>query len=373
MIPVLDIAKLLASHGVKCTVVTTTLNAPIFTKAIHKTQHLGYEITLKIIKFPAVEAGLPQDCESADKTTSEKMTLKFFKTTAMLQDPFEKILRDVQPQCLVADMFFPWATHVAAKFGIPRLSFFGTSFFSLCSGESLRLYKPHIKASSDSELFKILGLPDTIKLTRRQTPDINAFGNEPELYKWKESCEADERKICHSLMLLNCAELRWLEATGKPLIWVVGKSKDGYENDDCLPSGFEKRMKDRGLITRGWAPQLLIPKHKAVGAFVTNCGWIEGISSGVPLLIWPLFAEQFLNEKLVTQVLRIGVSVGAQPSARFGGETVKSERIEEAINRVLEGEQAEKIRSQAKECGDLAKKAYKYLKALIEELKYEYP
>ncbi|KAK6917916.1 UDP-glucuronosyl/UDP-glucosyltransferase [Dillenia turbinata] len=129
------------------------------------------------------------------------------------------------------------------------------------------------------------------------------------------------------------------------------------------------------------APQLLILEHKASCAYVIHCGEnsiIEGCSSGVPLLTWPLFAEQFVNEKLVTQVLKLGVSVSTQPSATFGSETVKSERIEEAINRVMEGEEAKKIRTKVKEFGDSAKNAverggssYKDLKAMTEELKYD--
>ena len=47
---------------------------------------------------------------------------------------------------------------------------------------------------------------------------------------------------------------------------------------------------------------------------MTHCGWnstLEGICAGVPLVTFPLFAEQFINEKLV-QVVKIGVSVGAE-------------------------------------------------------------
>ncbi|KAK6946083.1 UDP-glucuronosyl/UDP-glucosyltransferase [Dillenia turbinata] len=189
-----------------------------------------------------------------------------------------------------------------------------------------------------------------------------------------------------SMAVFDASQLREiavaLEASGKQFIWVVRKNKDGNENEDWLPNGFEERMKDRGLIMRGWAPQVLILDHKAIGAFVTHCGWnstLEGISSGLPLVTWPLSAEQFMNEKLVTQVLKIGVSVGAQQFARFG-ETVKSERIDEAICKIMEGEEAGKIRSKAKELGDLAKKAverggssYRDLKALIEELRCYQP
>jgi hypothetical protein len=69
-------------------------------------------------------------------------------------------------------MFFPWATDAAAKFGIPRLVFHGTGFFSLCAVDSVRVYEPHKKVLSDSETFVIPNLPGEIKLTKMQLPDF---------------------------------------------------------------------------------------------------------------------------------------------------------------------------------------------------------
>ncbi|XP_042957819.1 UDP-glucose flavonoid 3-O-glucosyltransferase 7-like [Carya illinoinensis] len=106
-----------------------------------------------------------------------------------------------------------------------------------------------------------------------------------------------------------------LEASGQQFIWVVKKDKNEKEDEDWLPMGFEKRMEGKGLIIRGLAPQVLILDHEAVGGFVTHCGWnstLEGVTAGLPMVTWPLFSEQFVNEKLVTEVLKIGVPVGAQ-------------------------------------------------------------
>ncbi|KAL8541447.1 hypothetical protein ACS0TY_002641 [Phlomoides rotata] len=57
----------------------------------------------------------------------------------------------------------------------------------------------------------------------------------------------------------------------------------------------------------------MILDHQSIGAFMTDCGWnsiLEGICVGVPMVTWPVFAEQFYNKKLMTEVLRTGVSVG---------------------------------------------------------------
>lgn len=125
-----------------------------------------------------------------------------------------------------------------------------------------------------------------------------------------------------------------LQALEQNFIWIVRKNKNSggeEENEDWLPLGFEKRMEGKGLIIRGWAPQVLILDHEAVGGFVTHCGWnstLEGVVAGAPLVTWPHFADQFYNEKLVTQVLKIGVAVGVEKSSTTKSEFVRRERIE---------------------------------------------
>ena len=92
-------------------------------------------------------------------------------------------------------------------------------------------------------------------------------------------------------------------------------------------------MEGTGLIIRGWAPQVLILDHEAIGAFVTHCGWnstLEGITAGKPMVTWPIFAEQFYNEKLVTDVLKTGVGVGVKEWLRVHGDHVKSEAVEKS-------------------------------------------
>ncbi|KAF9598282.1 hypothetical protein IFM89_026520 [Coptis chinensis] len=172
-----------------------------------------------------------------------------------------------------------------------------------------------------------------------------------------------------------------LEASEVPFIWVVrmGKNK---ENDQFLPEGFEERIAGKGLIIKDWAPQVLILDHPAVGGFMTHCGWnsiLEGVSAGIPLITWPVFAEQFNNEKLVIQVLKIGIRSGNDVwNAWFEPEevSVRKERIEEVVTQLMgDGEEAEDMRKRARELGEMAKKAvekggssYNDLTALIEEL-----
>jgi hypothetical protein len=148
-----------------------------------------------------------------------------------------------------------------------------------------------------------------------------------------------------------------------------------------LPSQFHYvfNSSGKGLIIRGWAPQVLILDHEAVGGFVTHCGWnsaLEGISAGLPMVTWPVFAEQFYNEKLITDVLKIGVGVGVQQWVRLVGDRIKREAIEKAVKEIMVGERAEEMRSRAKVFGEMASRAveeggssYSDLGALIEELR----
>ncbi|OIW11312.1 hypothetical protein TanjilG_20461 [Lupinus angustifolius] len=158
-----------------------------------------------------------------------------------------------------------------------------------------------------------------------------------------------------------------LESTQRPFIWVIREGSILKELEKLISEeGFEERIEGRGLIIRGWAPQLLILSHHAIGGFLTHCGWnstLEGISVGVPMITWPLFADQFMNEKLVVQVLKIGVSLGVETPMKWGeeeknGVSLKKNDIEKAICMVMdEGEESEERRERAKKLSEMAKKA----------------
>ncbi|GLT25760.1 hypothetical protein SLA2020_008690 [Shorea laevis] len=158
-----------------------------------------------------------------------------------------------------------------------------------------------------------------------------------------------------------------LEASNRPFIWVI---RAGYESNEfekwTSKEVFEERTKGRGLLIRGWAPQVLLLSHPAIGGFLTHCGWnsvIEGVCAGVPMITWPLLAEKFFNEKHVVQLLKIGETIGAEIAIKWGDEDkygvmVKREEITKAINLVMSGgEEGEERRKRARELQGMAKKA----------------
>ncbi|XP_057440713.1 probable UDP-glucosyl transferase 73B6 [Lotus japonicus] len=445
IIPTVDMAKSFAAKGVKATIITTPLNAPLISKAIQKSKTT---IHIQTIEFPNVEDGLPKGCENMDSLPSPFLVPTFIKATRLFQEPFEQLLLQQHPNCVIADVLFPWATDSTAKFAIPRLVFHGTSFFSLCANECIRLYNPCKNVSSDTETFIIPNLPGQIKLTRMQMPgtdffkfleevtesEVRSYGVVVNSFYELEGVYADHyrnvigRKAWHIGPLSLCSRndnikqkatrgkeasidqyecLKWLdtkkqnsvvyicfgsmprfpgfllreiamglEASGKPFIWVVREGGEEDASDELL--NIEERLQGKGLIIKGWAPQVLILEHEAIGAFVTHCGWnstLEAVVAGVPIVTWPIVAEQFYNEKLVTEVLQIGVPVGAKKWGPLEEDRVKWDEVEKALRKIMEGEEAEEIRNKAKVLSKQAMHAVEEggsscsdLNALIDEL-----
>ncbi|XP_021731146.1 UDP-glycosyltransferase 89B2-like [Chenopodium quinoa] len=106
-----------------------------------------------------------------------------------------------------------------------------------------------------------------------------------------------------------------LERSGVRFIWpirdhVTTRQMEG--DRETVMNGFEDRMAGRGIVIRGWAPQVVILRHRAVGTFLTHCGWnsiLEGIMASVRLLAWPFGADQFSNATLLVDYLKVGVRV----------------------------------------------------------------
>ena len=96
IIPTVDMAKLFAAKGIKATIITTPINAPLISKAIGNSKTLTHnnEIHIQTIKFPSVEVGLPKGCENINSLPSLESFPIFFRATRELQEPLEQILHD---------------------------------------------------------------------------------------------------------------------------------------------------------------------------------------------------------------------------------------------------------------------------------------
>ncbi|XP_038718882.1 UDP-glycosyltransferase 73D1-like isoform X2 [Tripterygium wilfordii] len=445
MIPMIDMARLIAERGVLVTLVTTPQNASRFETIIDRAERSGLPIRLFQIPFPCQEVGLPVGCENLDSLPSRNLLRKFYNALAMLQEPLEQFLQQHEnpPSCIISDKCISWTSCTAKRFNVPRIVFHGMSCFSLLSSHNIKLHNAHLSVSSDSEPFVIPGLPQKVEVTMAQLPgtfvslpdlddirdkmreaESTAFGvvvnsfdelehgcadfyqkaikkkvwcigpvsltNKETLDKFERGNKAsiDEKQCLDwldsikprsviyaclgSLCRLVTSQLielgLALEETKQPFIWVVPKTgeKSYLELEKWLmEERFEERTKGRGLVIKGWAPQVLLLSHPAIGGFLTHCGWnstIEGVYSGVPMITWPQFSEQFFNEKLVVAILRTGVRVGVEIPVRWGqeeelGVLVTKNHIVKAIEMLMDkGEEGEERRNRARELGKIAKK-----------------
>ncbi|XP_074294338.1 uncharacterized protein LOC141622179 [Silene latifolia] len=85
----------------------------------------------------------------------------------------------------------------------------------------------------------------------------------------------------------------------------------------CLPNGFLDRTRDLGKVIPRWAPQTEILQHRSVGGFVSHCGWnsvMESIVNGLPIIAWPLYAEQDMNSTMLAEDLGIAIRPKVKPS-----------------------------------------------------------
>ncbi|RZC94231.1 hypothetical protein C5167_021477 [Papaver somniferum] len=141
-----------------------------------------------------------------------------------------------------------------------------------------------------------------------------------DIIPWLDTC--DDHSVVYicfgSQVVLNNNQMEavavGLEKSGVRFLWCVKEPTVGHVSGEygMVPSGFEDRTAGRGLVVRGWAPQVLILKHQAVGSFLTHCGWnsvLESIGTGVPILAWPMGADQFFNAALLVEQMKVAVRV----------------------------------------------------------------
>lgn len=126
--------------------------------------------------------------------------------------------------------------------------------------------------------------------------------------------------------------------------------------EDILPRGFRERSKGRGMIC-GWAPQKEVLAHSAIGGFVSHCGWnsiLESVWFGVPIVTWPIYAEQQIN---AFQMVRdLGLAVELRLDYRRGTENhVSAVELARAVGCVMGGDS--EVRKRVKEVSEKARLA----------------
>ncbi|KAF3340111.1 UDP-glycosyltransferase 88A1-like protein [Carex littledalei] len=142
-----------------------------------------------------------------------------------------------------------------------------------------------------------------------------------------------------------------LEKSGHKFLWVV-RSPPNPEKpfeklpepdlDMLLPEGFLERTSDRGFVAKSWAPQVEVLRHESLGGFVMHCGWnsvLEAVTAGVPMVAWPLYAEQWMNKVFLEEEMKLAVVVEG-----YNKELVAADEVERKIKWLMESDGGKELR-----------------------------
>ncbi|CAL5052414.1 unnamed protein product [Urochloa decumbens] len=450
MLPLLDLSGLLASRGVRITVVATPATAPLL--AAHHPAVRA--LVLPFPSHPALPAGV-ECARDAPPTLFAALIVAF----AGLRGPLASWIRERSDNpedrvaAVLADHSCGWAQPLAAELGVPGIVFSPSGVYGSAALHSLFRRMPRREAEDeeaaddDESHITFPDLPGAPAYPWRQLSllyrtcrdgndevsegvrrnflwnlDASAFvsntfrrleerylaapladlgrrrvravgpvapaggrGGETavsaaDLCAWLDGFAAADGSVVYisfgSMAVLQpphaAALADALECTGVPFVWAAGTKAP-------LPEGFEERVaaaggRGRGRVIRGWAPQVAALRHRAVGWFVTHCGWnsvLEAVAAGVPMLTWPMTADQFVNARLLVDEL------GAAVPVSWGG--LKASPDSDEVARVLgaaAGGRCAHVAARAKELAEEAGAAvreggdsWREVEELVQELR----
>ncbi|KAK4426847.1 Baicalein 7-O-glucuronosyltransferase [Sesamum alatum] len=146
-----------------------------------------------------------------------------------------------------------------------------------------------------------------------------------------------------------------LENSGHRFLWCV-RSPPGKQNsaaaeepdlEELLPKGFLERTKDKGFVIKSWAPQKEVLRHDSVAGFVTHCGRssiLEAVSLGVPMITWPLYAEQRMNRVFMVEEIKV-----ALPLEETADGFVTAVELEKRVRELMDSKTGRAVRQRVAE------------------------
>ncbi|KAF8377013.1 hypothetical protein HHK36_030385 [Tetracentron sinense] len=159
-----------------------------------------------------------------------------------------------------------------------------------------------------------------------------------------------------------------LEKSGHRFLWVVrnpptednSKRFSAFEEPDLdalLPEGFLERTQGRGLVVKSWAPQVAVLSRESVGGFVSHCGWnsvLEAVCAGVPMLAWPLYAEQHMNKAVLVEDMKLAIPMEQLNDSGF----VSAAEVKNRVRELMDSEQGRALRRRSQEMRERAMAAW---------------
>ncbi|KAI3816934.1 hypothetical protein L1987_10719 [Smallanthus sonchifolius] len=373
MLALLDLTRHLATQGFTITIVVTPKNLSILSPLLSSSPN----IQPLVLPFPP-HPSLPNGVENI-RDIGTKANVFMINSLANLQDPiiqwFHSHLNP--PVAIISDFFLGWTNNLANKLDIPRICFSSTRAF-LQAVLDYACRNISLVRSQDTTVFH--DLPDSPSLSWNHLPGLIRMSKESDRewefffdglianassWGWVvNTFDALEARYIEYLRKLTGHErvfgvgpvsllepvtsgpsepgsgydvLRWLD--GKPdgsVVYVcfgsqifltsdqmealaIGLEDSGIhyvwvvkpEHGDLVPAG-----SGRGVVIKGWAPQVAIMSHRAVGGYLSHCGWnsvLESILAEVFILAWPMEADHYVNARLLVEEHGVGVRVCEGP------------------------------------------------------------
>ncbi|TYI88636.1 hypothetical protein E1A91_D04G222500v1 [Gossypium mustelinum] len=361
MLALLNLTHQLALRGLTITILVTPKNLPFLSPLLSSHP----PITPLVFPFPSHPL-IPPGVEHV-KDLGNSGNLPIMVALGKLYDPLVEWFdsHSEPPVAIVSDFFIGWTQCLATRLQIPRLTFYSSGAFVALKS----LSEIEFGNLPGSPAFKQEHLPSLFKLYKPSDPDlemikdghvantkswgcfINSFEDlDAEYVQWLKTRvghnrvfsvgplsligpDVSDRGNSGSVSEMNDQVLTWLdrcpdgsvvyvcfgsqkllrkeqmealanglEKSATRFIWVVksGTTQQQVEGFGVVPYGFEQRTAGQGLVLN----------HKAVGGFLSHCGWnsvLEGIVSGVMILAGPMEADQFLNARLLVDNIGVGV------------------------------------------------------------------
>lgn len=193
-------------------------------------------------------------------------------------------------------------------------------------------------------------LASSSSVTAADDMDISIWQEDAQCLAWLDSKKADNSSVVYfnlgSVAVMTAAQTRefalGLATCGFPFLWVRRPDVvDGQEVD--LPEKFLAEVARGAGLVVPWCPQAAVLKHAAVGLFVTHCGWnslLEAAVAGLPVLGWPVFAEQTTNCRQVCECWRNGAELPRE---------VEHGAVSGLVREMMEGELGKEKRAKAAE------------------------
>ncbi|CAI9118832.1 OLC1v1020459C1 [Oldenlandia corymbosa var. corymbosa] len=401
--PFMELSKLLFTkkncHIYFC---STKINLNFVKENFGETLSNHHSIELVELHLPDSPALPPQ--YQTTKNLPPHLMSKLMIAFQMAKSSFSIILNHLSPDLLIFDSFQSWASLLAAEKNIPAVhfatsgaataSFFYHMYAHNCSDEypfssiflmdyEARKFQALVdsnKAVAEDYAFRSFDLSSEIvliktcrELEKKYLDHLSYLcGKElvcvgPLVQESNSQEEDNHTDIINFLNSKNQASVIYvsfgseyflseeereeiahgLELSNVNFIWVI-RFPVGQKLtiEEAVPKGFLERVKSRGIVVDGWAPQGKILEHENTGGFLSHCGWssvMESLHFGVPVIAMPIHLDQPTNARLLDEI-GVGMEVLRDENGKMNRGNVAN-----AIKMVVLEKDGEEIRGKTRE------------------------